>query len=125
MKYSMLTLFFLLQNNRELLERKIERAQRRKMGIWSLGESRVSAAEHKRNGGGKAKQKNSKYNSIPAVATSSSSHSSTRGGGQKASSSKKKQGKKQQSADTNNKAKKQNRGESVLETVVTGLEFVA
>ena len=36
------------QGKRDLLESKIAQAQQKKLGIWSQGASRVSAADHKR-----------------------------------------------------------------------------
>ena len=36
------------QDKRDLLESTIAQAQQRKLGIWSQGASRVSAADHKR-----------------------------------------------------------------------------
>jgi endonuclease YncB( thermonuclease family) len=104
-------------NNRELLERKISRAKNKKLGIWSLGDARVSAAEHKRNG-------NRGSVPVPAVATASSSSSSSRsarGGAQTATS--KKPGR--SSSNKQKTTSKENRGSTVMETVVTGLEFVA
>jgi hypothetical protein len=84
----------LLQNKRELLEKKITQAQNKKRGMWSLGSERISAADHKRG-------VTSKKAPVPVAA---------RGGAQETgrSSSKANQG----------------RGSNALESVMTGLEFV-
>jgi hypothetical protein len=104
-------------NNRELHERKISQAKNKKLGIWSLGDSRVSAAEHKRNG-------NRGSVPVPAVATAlsgSSNSRSSRGGAQTATS--KKSGR--SSSNKQKTTSKENRGSTVSEIVVTGLDFLA
>ena len=95
----------LLQNKRALLESKITKAQNKKLGMWSLGSERISAADHKRG-------VTSKKAPVPvAAARSRSSGSAARGGAQ---------------AETGRSSSKANqgRGSNALESVMTGLEFV-
>ena len=114
-------------NNLPKLQKALDRAKRRKKGIWSLP-NRVSAADYK-------KQQRTRHHHVVPVGKSSS------GGNSKRKNNNRKKNKKTKSAPTKPKKKKtgayvaafkeaakkdkqKNGATNVLETVVTGLEFV-
>jgi hypothetical protein len=93
-------ILLLLQNKRALLEAKITQAQNKKRGMWSLGSQRISAADHKRG----------VTSSAPVPVATSGRGSAARGGAQE--------------TDQSSSKAKQGRGSNLLESAMTGLEFV-
>ena len=121
------------------MERNIARAQRAKRGIWSLGNQRVSASDYKRNGNGatnekgrqstktaNTKKKNINPNPSKRKNPKNTRNNKTRGNKENVSRSSNYKSKSSGGgvlSSSNPRVKKH--GSTLLDSAVTGLEFVA